>query len=73
MRFFRRRSPAVPPAAQPPEFGIRVVLRKGDKIVRRDAHGAVCITRVTQEHLDQSEVLRLTALRPRGGAQSRGA
>jgi hypothetical protein len=31
----------------PPEFGVRVVLRKGDKVVRRGADGRIVILRVT--------------------------
>jgi hypothetical protein len=35
--------------ALPEGFGVQVRLRKGDKIVRRDAHGHVQIVRVTVE------------------------
>ena len=57
MRLFRRRTSrraAIPEVA--PEFGVRVTLRKGDKIVRRDAQGAIEVTEVTEEHLDMSHV-----------------
>lgn len=67
MKFFRRR---VKPAAvlpQPPEFGVRISLKKGDKIVRRDARGEVRITRVSQERVDEREVLRVTVLGTAGG------
>jgi hypothetical protein len=64
MRWFLRRPPRPAPAAsQPPEFGVRIVLRKGDKIVRRDARGEVRITRVTEERVDEREILSLTGVR----------
>ena len=57
MRLFRRRTSrraAIVEVA--PEFGVRVTLRKGDKIVRRDARGAIQVEQVTQERLDMSHV-----------------
>jgi hypothetical protein len=39
-----------------PEFGVRVTLRKGDKIVRRDARGDIQVVQVTEERLDMSHV-----------------
>jgi hypothetical protein len=62
MRLFRRTSRRAATVDVPPEFGVRLTLRKGDKIVRRDARGAIHITRVTEEHLDLRQV---DAPRPR--------
>jgi hypothetical protein len=57
MRLFRRRtSRRVVTAEVAPEFGVRVTLRKGDKIVRRDARGGIEVVQVTQEQLDMSHV-----------------
>ena len=57
MRLFRRRtSRRTAPIEVAPEFGVRVTLRKGDKIVRRDARGAIQVEQVTAEHLDMSHV-----------------
>ena len=36
-----------------PEFGVRVTLRKGDKIVWRNSRGMIEILRVTDERLDR--------------------
>ncbi|HEU4369254.1 MAG TPA: hypothetical protein VFV05_13620 [Methylomirabilota bacterium] len=58
MRLFRRparRAPATPVA---PEFGVRLTLRKGDRIVRRDARGAIRITRVTEDRVEVTDVCR---------------
>ncbi len=62
MRLFRRtpRRAAAPEVA--PEFGVRVTLRKGDKIVRRDAKGVIQVVLVTEEHVDLRDV---RAARPR--------
>lgn len=35
---------------------MRVTLRKGDKIVRRDAKGAIHVVQVTEEHVDMRDV-----------------
>lgn len=45
-------------APLPPEFGVRVVLRHGDKIVRRTPNGRVVITRITEPRGDWTEILR---------------
>jgi len=59
MRLFRRsprRETAAPPVA--PEFGVRLTLRKGDRIVRRDARGAIHIRRVLDDHVEVTDVCR---------------
>ena len=56
MRLFRRTSRRAAPVEVAPEFGVRLTLRKGDKIVRRDARGAIHVTRVTEERVDVREV-----------------
>lgn len=63
MRLFRRTSRRAATIEVAPEFGVRLTLRKGDKIVGRDARGAIQITRVTEEHVD---VRHVDAARPRG-------
>ena len=45
---FRRRRPAVPPVLAQ-GFDVRVTLRRGDKVVRRNERGEVEIVRVTSE------------------------
>lgn len=70
MRLFRRKPRPTVPLPQLPEFGVRFLLKKGDKIVRRDAHGEVSITRVSQERVDEQEVLRVTVLRGTGRRRS---
>lgn len=58
MRLFRRpprRAAAIPVA---PEFGVRLTLRKGDRIVRRDARGAIRVTRVTEDRVEVTDVCR---------------
>lgn len=56
MRLFRRtaRPLATDPVA--PDFGVQVVLRKGDKIVRRDARGAISITQVTEDRVELADI-----------------
>ncbi|HEX9822463.1 MAG TPA: hypothetical protein VGD07_22925 [Methylomirabilota bacterium] len=57
MRLFRRSSrPA--PAPVTPEFGVRLTLRKGDRVVRRDARGAIHVTRVTEDRVEVTDVCR---------------
>jgi hypothetical protein len=56
MRLFRRTSRHAATAPVAPEFGVRVTLRKGDKIVRRDARGAIHVTRITEERVDLRDV-----------------
>ena len=50
--FVRRRPALAPPAATTPEFGTRITLHKGDKIVRRGRDGVVRITRLTEDDAD---------------------
>jgi hypothetical protein len=58
VRLVRRRPEPPPrPSLLTPEFGIRVTLRKGDRIVRRDASGVIYITTVTTEEVDSTAVL----------------
>ena len=40
-----------------PEFGLRLILRKGDKIVRRDAGGRIEILRVTGDRTVETVTL----------------
>jgi hypothetical protein len=56
MRLFRRTSRRGAAVEVAPEFGVRLTLRKGDKIVRRDARGAIQVTCVTEERVDMREV-----------------
>jgi len=57
MRLFRRRTSRRAPAIDvAPDFNVRVTLRRGDKIVRRDARGAIHVVQVTEERLDLSDV-----------------
>jgi hypothetical protein len=56
MRLFRRTSRRAAAVEVAPEFGVRLTLRKGDKIVGRDARGAIHITRVTEERVDVRDV-----------------
>lgn len=43
---FRARRPRVTRVPILPEFGVRLVLREGDKLVRRNPHGEVEITTI---------------------------
>lgn len=65
MRLFRRT--ASPPATDrvAPEFGVQVTLRKGDKIVRRDARGAIHVTRVTEDRVELADLGRIRPPAPR--------
>ena len=65
MKLFRRTAP--PPAIErvAPEFGVQVTLRKGDKIVRRDARGAIHVTRVTEDRVELAHLGRIRAPAPR--------
>ena len=56
MRLFRRTSRRAAAPEVAPEFGVRVILRKGDKIVRRDARGAIHVVQVTEERVDMSHM-----------------
>jgi hypothetical protein len=56
MWLFRRRARRRPAIAALPEFGIRVTLRRGDRIVRRDARGAIEVVRITDERVDLRDV-----------------
>ena len=50
--FVRRRPPPARPAAATPEFGTRVTLHKGDKLVRRDRNGVIRVTTLTEHDAD---------------------
>jgi len=53
MRLFRRRTSRRAAAIDvAPDFNVRVTLRKGDKIVRRDARGAIHVVQITEEQID---------------------
>jgi hypothetical protein len=56
MRLFKRTSRRAAAVEVVPEFGVRLTLRKGDKIVRRDARGVIQVTHVTDEHVDVRHV-----------------
>ena len=56
MRLFRRTSRKTAAIQLTPEFGVRVTLRKGDKIVQRDARGAIHVVQITEERVDMSHV-----------------
>jgi hypothetical protein len=65
MRLFKRpprRAPAIPVE---PEFGVRLTLRKGDRVVRRDARGAIHITRVIEDRVEMTDVCRAGPPAPR--------
>jgi hypothetical protein len=61
MRVFRRRARPSTTERVAPEFGVQVTLRKGDKIVRRDARGAIHITRVTEDRVELADLGRMRA------------
>jgi len=65
MRLFRRTARPSPPIRVVPEFGVQLTLRKGDKVVRRDARGAIHITRVTEERVELTDLGRMDAAPPR--------
>jgi hypothetical protein len=56
MRLFRRTTRKAAALQLTPEFGVRVTLRKGDKIVRRDARGTIHVVKITEERVDMSHV-----------------
>jgi hypothetical protein len=56
MRLFRRTSRRAATREIAPEFGVRLTLRKGDKVVRRDARGAIHVVEVTEDRVDVSDV-----------------
>jgi hypothetical protein len=47
MKLYIRRVRPESTYPEPPEFGVRVVLREGDKIVRRTPAGEVSVVRVS--------------------------
>jgi hypothetical protein len=61
MRLFNRAVRPVPASGSTPEFGVRLTLRRGDRIVRRDARGAIQITRVTEDRVEVTDVCRTAA------------
>jgi hypothetical protein len=56
-RWLRGRAEETVPHVRP-EFGVRVRLKKGDKIVSRDADGRVGVRRITEEEDDLDVELR---------------
>ncbi|HEU5323965.1 MAG TPA: hypothetical protein VFX28_24400 [Methylomirabilota bacterium] len=64
---FKRGSRQPLPAHVAPEFGVQVTLRKGDKIVRRDARGVIHIRRVTEQCVELAHIGSLAARSPRRG------
>jgi hypothetical protein len=67
MRLFKRVARPVQVSRDTPEFGVRLALRRGDRIVRRDARGAIQITRVTEDRVEVTDVCRTT--RPPGSGR----
>ena len=68
MKLFRRTVSAPATDRVAPEFGVQVTLRKGDKIVRRDARGAIQVTRVTEDRVELADLGRIRPPRsPRRG------
>jgi hypothetical protein len=53
---FKRAARQPSPVHVEPEFGVQVTLRKGDKIVRRDARGVIHIRRVTEECVELAQI-----------------
>ena len=64
MRLFRRTARPSAPVRIEPEFGVQLTLRRGDRIVRRDARGAIHITQVTEERVELTDLDGIGA-RPR--------
>ena len=56
MRLFRRAARRAAAIQVIPEFGVRLTLRRGDKIVRRDARGTIHVVQVTDELVDVRDV-----------------
>lgn len=63
MRWFRRTARRAPTIESMPEFGVRVTLRRGDKIVRRDGRGVIHVLRITEERVDLRDVQTARARR----------
>lgn len=53
---FKRAARPPAPVHVAPEFGVQVTLRKGDKIVRRDARGVIHIRRVTEQCVELAQI-----------------
>jgi hypothetical protein len=70
MRLFNRPVRPVPASGTTPEFGVRLTLRRGDRIVRRDARGVIQVTRVTEDRVEVNDVCRTT--RPPGSGRRGG-
>ena len=69
MRLFRRTARPSPTIPVVPEFGVHVTLRKGDKVVRRDARGTIHITRVTEERVELTDLGPMDPSPPRRRAE----
>jgi hypothetical protein len=65
MRLFRRSVRPSGTVPVDPEFGVQVTLRKGDKIVRRDARGAIRVTLVTEECVEMGSLGQMNTPSPR--------
>jgi hypothetical protein len=61
MRLFKRVARPVQVSRVTPEFGVRLTLRRHDRIVRRDARGAIQITRITEDRVEVTDVCGATA------------
>jgi hypothetical protein len=64
MRLLRRTARPLATDRVAPEVGVQVTLRKGDKIVRRDARGAIHVTRVTEDRVELTDLGRVRAPAP---------
>jgi hypothetical protein len=53
---FKRAARQHSPIRVDPDFGVQVRLRKGDKIVRRDARGTIHVRRVTEECVELADI-----------------
>ena len=65
MKLFRRTVRPSRTVPVDPEFGVQVTLRKGDKIVRRDARGAIRVTLVTEERVEMADLGQMAAPPPK--------
>jgi len=70
MRLFRRARRPASVVRVAPEFGVNVTLRRGDKIVRRDARGTIHVTRITEDRVELTDLGAAPIVPP--GAPRRG-
>lgn len=58
MRLFSRKRRTIIAAELAPAFDVRLTLRRGDKIVRRNPDGTIAVTRITEVTRDATEILQ---------------